>query len=95
MERIGSEWLGELAADAALTADQEGSILKIVKDFIAAYEGLRWRRGVEEDIETTIERLYEKAEQEIRSVLGAGQTDGFRGLPRDWGFGKLDPAPGR
>jgi hypothetical protein len=93
MEAIARSWLEPFSLESAMTEGQAAEVLEIVKGFIAEYEALRWRRDVEEDVETTVERLYSRTEGLIRAKLGAGQKDAFRGLPRDWGFGKLDPGP--
>ncbi|MEK7467198.1 MAG: hypothetical protein AAB074_07290 [Planctomycetota bacterium] len=95
MEQIGRQWLRPFAAETAMPESQEAKVWEVVKAFIVAYEALRWRREVEEDVETTIERLYGRAERDIRALLGTGQEGSFRGLPRDWGFNLLDPGPGR
>lgn len=93
MEEIGRRWLDGFAARSAMSKTQRDQIWEVVKRFMVEFEALRWRREVEEDVEMTVERMYAKAEAEIRSLLGAGQQDLFRGLPRDWGFGPLDPGP--
>ncbi|MCC6739073.1 MAG: hypothetical protein IT452_08500 [Planctomycetia bacterium] len=93
MGSIGRAWLDGLAARAAMPESQRDEIWLVVEEFIRAFEALRWRREVEEDVETTIERLYAAADARIRALLGAGQQDAFRGLPRDWGFSLQDPGP--
>ncbi|MCE9581301.1 MAG: hypothetical protein K8T20_02170 [Planctomycetes bacterium] len=94
MQRIARAWLDDLEAGFALSDAQQKDIWERVLKFIKDYEALRWRRGIEEDVERTITRLYEKAEADIVALLGEGQAGDFPGLPRDWEEGLLDPGPG-